>query len=104
MTLVDHDETIKRMTTALSRQAEAVKRIKQDIVRAGMLLQCGDDTAVLLGGVRLLRVVAPVLTDAGRYAGVGLKPEICRGVTVGRMRGQRERAAIEEEFSAISEE
>lgn len=62
--------------------------------RAGMLRQCVDDIAVLLRGIRFVTSLAPVFRNAGRFAGMRLKPEKREVVMEGRVLGPAERSEI----------
>lgn len=68
---------------------------------AGMSRQCSDDAAVLLRSAWVFRLFAPIFDDAGRFAGVRLKPANFAVVLVGRDRGPMARAAVAAEISAI---
>lgn len=76
------------------------RRIRSTLraARAGMLRQCADDIALLLRSICYLRMLEPVFSDAGRFAGVHLKQEKCEVVMVGREHGPAARAVVEREL------
>lgn len=70
--------------------------------RAGMLRQCADDIAMLLRSICCVRMLEPVFSDAGRFAGAHPKPDKCEVVMVGRERGPGARAVVERELRRCS--